>query len=68
MKLHEVPEKYLNISNEKIEEYPYLKESIKTNKSVKTPVHEYRMLRDLFNETRFFNYNDEFYEISFITV
>ena len=67
-KLEVIPDNFINISEEKMVEFPHLKEAVTTQYVIDTPKEEFDVLTDLLNTTAtgFIKYNGEYYEIVFV--
>ena len=60
-KVYEIPDNYVEISDEQMNDFPHLKEAINTGDGVETPKEEFSNLFDLLDakDTKFIKYNDE---------
>jgi len=63
-----IPDNFIDMSEEVIDEYPHLKETIGYQYGVETPKEEFDALQDFldFASTDYIKYNDEYFEIVFI--
>ena len=66
-RISEEPTNYVNMTEEQMNNFPYLKEAILTNKSVETPQGEMNRLRGILEyfNTDYICYQNEYYEIGF---
>ncbi len=67
-KLDEIPDNFVNMSEQHMDEFPHLKEVVISQECVDTPKEEFDALKDLLDteDTDFIKYNNEYYEIVFV--
>ena len=67
-KLYEIPDDYVELSEEQMNDFPHLKEAINIGDGVETPKAEFNTLFELLyaEDTKNIKYNDEYYEIGFV--
>ena len=63
--LDETPEEFITISEEQMDKFPHLGEAISSGEIVKTPLDEFKEIRNLLEDTRNIKYMDKFYKIMF---
>ena len=64
-KINEEPGIYVNISEEHLKKYPYLKKAILSRTYVETPLKEFNAIHDFLDkyDTRFIEYQDEYFQV-----
>jgi len=67
-KLDEIPDNFVNMSEQQMDEFPHLKEAVISQECFDTPKEEFNALTDLLDTTAtgFIKYKDEYYEIWFV--
>ena len=66
--IQQTPEKYIELNEEQIENYPHLKEAIDTNTSIEIPYDEFKEIYDFLEEVNFnIKYQDSYYKVQFIS-
>ena len=66
-RISEEPTNYVNMTEEHMNNFPHLKETILTNKLVETPQEEMNRLRGIldFFDTEIIKYQNEYYDVGF---
>jgi hypothetical protein len=64
-KIDYIPDNFIVITEQDIQNYSTLKKAMETKKIVKGFCRETNKIHDLFNDRRFFEYEEEYYAISF---
>ena len=66
VELDEMPEEFITMSEEQMDNFPHLKEAISSGKIVTTPLEEYKEISNLLEDIRNIQYMDKFYKIMFV--